>query len=173
MLISEFTGVKSSKQNAFARCPGWNCYGCPPAGGFHIPSVLLTYYLDPVFITECLNIFLFILIICSVDRTCLNWIPYSYQCNGCNVYWHYINTVNRLWLSPVPNPSGLSVTGVMLVSVILCNNNGFWSNVCFFYEFVKIQLLLDEETFRMKRLFVQQQQQQTHCGISTLKLMKS
>jgi hypothetical protein len=78
----------------------------------------------------------------------LNWILYSYQCNGCNVYWHYINTVTAFDCPAVPNPSSLSVAGVMLVAVILCNNNSFWSCVCFFlYEFVKIRLLLDKETY--------------------------
>lgn len=97
---------------------------------------------------NALHSFLFIPIICSVDLACLNWILYSCQCNGCNVYWHYINTVSACDCPLFQILPSLSVTGVMLVAVILCNSNGFWSCACFFlYEFVKILLLLDRETY--------------------------
>ena len=93
---------------------------------------------------------------CSVDLACLNWILYSYQCNGCNVYWHYINTVTACDCPLFQILPSLSVTGVMLVAVILCNDNSFWSCVCFFFTSLwkfdscwtkRRTMLLDKETY--------------------------
>jgi len=164
MWISEFTGVKAANKMLSLVTLPRTATSLLQLAAFRFLLFCLRITSILYLLLNALQSFLFIPIICSVDLACLNWILYSCQCNGCNVYWHYINTVTACDCPLFQILPSLSFTGVMLVAVILCNNNDFWSCVCFFF-FTSLWKFYCCWTRRCTMLYP--------CGIPTVKLMKS